>query len=68
MLRIDYGTKVAKITDFMHLTGDTQADYAHIAKVYEGVQGFHAKQAAPICPLPPRTALADNTLQSHMHH
>jgi 1-acyl-sn-glycerol-3-phosphate acyltransferase len=54
MLRIDYGTKVAKITDFMHLTGDVQADYAHIAKVYEGVKGFHVNQAAPIRPLPPR--------------
>jgi len=45
---------VAKITDFMHLTGDVQADYAHIAKVYAGVQGFHENQAAPIRPLPPR--------------
>lgn len=50
MLRIDYGTKVAKITDFMRLTGDVQADYAHIADVYKGVQGFHPQQAAPIQP------------------
>jgi 1-acyl-sn-glycerol-3-phosphate acyltransferase len=54
MLRIDYGQKVAKITDFMRLTGDVQADYAHIAQVYEGVQGRHMSQAAPIRPLPPR--------------
>jgi 1-acyl-sn-glycerol-3-phosphate acyltransferase len=67
MLRIDYGSKVAKITDFMRLTGDVQADYAHIAKVYEGVQGFHAQQAAPIRPLPPRTTVADNASQSHTH-
>ncbi len=56
MLHIDYGTKVAKITDFMRLTGDVQADYAHIAKTYDGVKGFHVNQAAPIRPLPPRTA------------
>jgi hypothetical protein len=55
MLRIDYGTKTAKVTDFMRLTGDVQADYAHIAQVYEGVRGFHVNQAAPIRPLPPRT-------------
>jgi 1-acyl-sn-glycerol-3-phosphate acyltransferase len=60
MLHIDYGKKVAKITDFMRLTGDVQADYAHIAQVYAGVQGFHANQAAPIRPLPPRTSLANN--------
>jgi hypothetical protein len=42
----------------MRLTGDMQADYAHIAKVYDGVQGFHVNQAAPIRPLPPRTAPA----------
>jgi len=60
MLRIDYATKVAKLTDFMRLTGDVQADYAHIASVYEGVKGFHANQAAPICPLPARTAVSAN--------
>jgi hypothetical protein len=42
----------------MRLTGNAQADYAHIAKVYEGVQGFHVNQAAPIRPLPPRMAAA----------
>ncbi len=54
MLRIDYGSKVAKITDFMRLTGDMKADFDHIAQVYAGVKGFHAHQAAPIRPLPPR--------------
>jgi len=52
MLHIDYGKKVAKFTDFMRLTGDVSADYAHIANVYQGVQGFHPQQAAPIQPLP----------------
>ncbi|WP_310625722.1 1-acyl-sn-glycerol-3-phosphate acyltransferase [Limnohabitans sp.] len=60
MLRIDYGNKVAKVTDFMRLTGDVQADYARIAKVYKGVKGFHAHQAAPIRPLPARNAASVN--------
>ena len=53
MLHIDYGKKVAKITDFMHLSGDVDADYAHIAQVYQGVRGFHPQQAAPIQPWTP---------------
>jgi 1-acyl-sn-glycerol-3-phosphate acyltransferase len=61
MLHIDYGKKLAKVTDFMRLTGDVQADYAHIAKVYEGVQGFHVNQAAPIRPLPARTTVNGDT-------
>jgi hypothetical protein len=61
MLRIDYGTKTAKVTDFMRLSGDVQVDYAHIAQVYEGVRGFHPQQAAPIRPLPPRIAVAADT-------
>jgi 1-acyl-sn-glycerol-3-phosphate acyltransferase len=65
MLRIDYGKKVAKITDVMRLTGDVEADYAHIAKVYEGVRGFHVNQASPIRPLPARKLGASDTMQSH---
>jgi len=53
MLHIDYGTKVAKITDFMRLSGDVDADYARIAQVYQGVRGFHPQQAAPIQPWTP---------------
>jgi 1-acyl-sn-glycerol-3-phosphate acyltransferase len=63
MLHMDYGKKVAKVNDFMHLSGDVQADYTHIAKVYEGVKGFHASQAAPICPLPARSPVAN-----HVNH
>jgi hypothetical protein len=61
MLHIDYGKKLAKVTDFMRLTGNVEADYAHIAKVYEGVQGFHVNQAAPIRPLPARPAETGDT-------
>jgi 1-acyl-sn-glycerol-3-phosphate acyltransferase len=54
MLCIDYGKKEARLVDFMQLTGDTEADYAHISRVYEGVVGFHEQQAAPIRPIPPK--------------
>jgi 1-acyl-sn-glycerol-3-phosphate acyltransferase len=66
MLHIDYGKKLAKVTDFMRLTGDVQTDYAHIAKVYDGVKGFHAQQAAPIRPLPPRVSEADEATRTHI--
>ncbi|PIT74457.1 1-acyl-sn-glycerol-3-phosphate acyltransferase [Limnohabitans sp. B9-3] len=55
MLRIDYAKKEAHFDQFMHLTGDVQADYAHLAKAYAGVGGFHPSQVAPIQPLPPRS-------------
>lgn len=61
MLRIDYGNKVAKLNDFMRLSGDVSADYAHLAQVYAGVVGFNAQQAAPIRPLPPRAAAVAST-------
>ena len=35
------------------LTG--RANYARMGKAYEGVRGFHATQAAPIQPVPPRS-------------
>lgn len=65
MLQIDYGRKVAKITDFMRLSGDVAADYAHMAQVYDGVQGYHRQQAAPIRPLPARTTAPAPTTSSN---
>ena len=51
MVRIDYGQKKVDLSHFMHLTGNQQTDYVHIAHVYEGVRGFHATQAAPVQPI-----------------
>lgn len=51
LVRIDYGQKTVHFSNFMRLSGDEAADYAQIARVYEGVVGFHAAQAAPIQPL-----------------
>ena len=51
MVRIDYGQKKVDLSHFMRLTGVEADDYAHIASVFEGVQGFHVSQAAPIQPI-----------------
>ncbi len=61
MLRIDYGKKEARLTGVMRLSGDIEADYAHIARVYEGVRGFNEMQASPICALPSSRSTSAST-------
>ena len=56
VVRLDYGQKVLKFEGFLKLTGDPEIDYIHIRQMYEGVQGFHLDQAAPIRPLPVRAS------------
>jgi hypothetical protein len=41
----------------LKLTGDVETDYVHIRQMYEGVEGFHLNQAAPIHPLPARDSI-----------
>jgi 1-acyl-sn-glycerol-3-phosphate acyltransferase len=52
VVRLDYAQKVLKFEGFIKLTGNVDADYACLRKMYEGVEGFHIDQAAPIQPLP----------------
>ena len=54
IVRFDYGQKVLKFECFVKLTGNVDADYAYLQKMYEGVEGFHIDNAAPIKPLPAR--------------
>lgn len=54
VVRLDYATKTMRFEGFLKLTGDVETDYAHIRQMYEGVEGFHRNQAAPITPLPAR--------------
>ena len=54
IVRFDYGQKVLKFECFVKLTGNVDVDYAYLQKMYEGVQGFHIDNAAPIKPLPAR--------------
>ena len=41
------------LLDFYNLTGDVDADYAHMAQVFQGVTGYHAEQASPVLPWSP---------------
>ena len=52
VVRLDYAQKVLKFEGFIKLTGNVDVDYAYLRKMYEGVEGFHIDQAAPIQPLP----------------
>jgi len=54
LIRLDYGRREVRITDFIHLSGDMAADYARMAEVYQGVRGQRPEQASPIAPLPKR--------------
>lgn len=54
LIRLDYGRREVRITDFIHLSGDMDADYARMADIYAGVQGCRPQQASPIAPLPKR--------------
>lgn len=57
IVRLDYGQKLMKFEGFLKLTGDVEIDYLHIRQMYEGVEGFHLNQAAPIRPLPARDSI-----------
>jgi len=54
LIRLDYGQREVRITDFIHLSGDMAADYARMAEAYHGVRGQRPDQASPIAPLPKR--------------
>jgi 1-acyl-sn-glycerol-3-phosphate acyltransferase len=54
VVRLDYAKKEMKFEGFFKLTGDVENDYTLIRKMYEGVEGFHIAQAAPIRPIPPK--------------
>lgn len=56
VVRLDYAQKVLKFEGFIKLTGNVEVDYACLRKMYEGVEGFHIDQAAPIRPLPTKEA------------
>lgn len=48
LLRLDYQRREINIRHFMRLTGDVSADMAHMACVYQGVQGLIPANMAPI--------------------
>ena len=52
LVRLDYAQKTVDVSAFVRLSGDAQADYAHMAAVLGSSQGKHADQASPIRPIP----------------
>jgi 1-acyl-sn-glycerol-3-phosphate acyltransferase len=59
LARLDYGRREVRITDFIVLTGDEDADMARIARIYAGVRGMRPSQAAPVRFLEAPTARSD---------
>ena len=39
--------------DFLTLSGDEAVDYARLAALFDGVQGYHPSQGSPIMPWRP---------------
>lgn len=60
LLRIDYGRREVALNTFMELSGDLTQDYARMSEVYDGVLGFHPRQASPIRPLPSSSDFPNN--------
>ena len=53
LVKLDWGQRRFSVVDFYDLSGQIEQDYAHMAEVFEGVQGFHAHQMGPILPWSP---------------
>ena len=53
MVRLDWGRRELRFVDFLTLSGDEAADYARMAALFEGVQGYHPAQGSPIVPWRP---------------
>lgn len=52
LVRFDWGQRTLFFVDFLNLTGDVDADYAHMAQIFEGVQGCRPELAGPVRPMP----------------
>jgi hypothetical protein len=54
-VKLDYGNKIIDVTESLVMTGDEAADMAAIARIFDGVQARHPKDAAPIRLAPPQS-------------
>ena len=53
IVRLDWGQREIRFTDFLTLSGDEATDYSRLASLFEGVRGYHAEQGSPILPWRP---------------
>jgi 1-acyl-sn-glycerol-3-phosphate acyltransferase len=56
LVQLDYARRRVVATHFYRLSGDEQADMAHIVASFVGVQGFRPQGASPIVLLKPAPA------------
>jgi len=59
LVKLDYGRKEVRVEDFISLSGDTGADLARMAAIYDGVTGRVPSRAAPIRLLDASVSRAD---------
>ena len=50
IVRLDWGQREIRFTDFLTMCGDESQDYEQLAQVFDGVRGYHAEQGSPIVP------------------
>ncbi len=53
IVRLDWGRRELRFVDFLTLSGDEAVDYARLAALFDGVQGYHPSQGSPIMPWRP---------------
>lgn len=66
VVSLDYGRKVVDATRFMTLSGDPQADLAHMAGLLQGVRGKHPEAAAPVTFLAAQRPAPHERKQDHV--
>jgi 1-acyl-sn-glycerol-3-phosphate acyltransferase len=62
LVALDYGRKQLRLTDYITLTGDQDADLARIAEVYADCTALYPDKAAPVKLGPPREKAASRQL------
>ena len=50
LVKLDWQQRCFSVVNFYHLTGQLEHDYAHMAREFDGVKGFHEHQMGPIMP------------------
>lgn len=63
LVRLDYRLCEVRVLDFMRLTGDETQDFRRIARVYDGVTGYHPQNAAPIRLLDPSVSRTETIVK-----
>jgi 1-acyl-sn-glycerol-3-phosphate acyltransferase len=52
LVRFDHSRKLIEVDQCIRLSGDMAMDFLRMAQAFDGVKGFHEKNASPIVPMP----------------